>query len=59
MRTRGQDSSGRAFEELAHMLDVRPKDVRLGSIGRELMKSPFCPATPILRRLDEENERRF
>ncbi len=36
MRIKGTDSSGRAFEELAHTLDVTPSGVRLGSIRREL-----------------------
>jgi hypothetical protein len=44
------------LKELAHMLDVRAKSVRLGSIGRELIKSPCYPATQnaVSRRLDEE-----
>lgn len=36
VRIKGKDSSGQAFEELAHTLDVTPSGVRLGSIRREL-----------------------
>ena len=36
---RGTDSSGNAFEELAHTLDVTPTGVRLGGIRRELSAS--------------------
>jgi hypothetical protein len=36
VRIKGKDSSGKAFEELAHTLDVTASGVRLGSIRREL-----------------------
>jgi len=36
VRIKGTDSSGKAFEELAHTLDVTPSGVRLGSVRREL-----------------------
>ena len=36
VRVKGKDSSGQAFEELAHTLDVTSSGVRLGSIRREL-----------------------
>ena len=36
VRIKGKDSSGRAFEELAHTLDVTSTGVRLGSVRREL-----------------------
>ena len=36
VRIKGKDSSGKAFEELAHTLDVTPSGVRLGSVRREL-----------------------
>ena len=36
VRIKGKDSNGRAFEELAHTLDVTPSGVRLGSVRREL-----------------------
>jgi hypothetical protein len=36
VRIKGIDSSGSAFEELAHTLDVTASGVRLGSIRREL-----------------------
>ena len=36
VRIKGKDSSGKAFEELAHTLDVTPSGIRLGSVRREL-----------------------
>ena len=39
VRVKGTDSSGKAFEELAHTLDVTPTGVRLGGIRRELSAS--------------------
>jgi len=36
IRIKGTDSEGRAFEELAHTLDVTASGVRLGAIRREL-----------------------
>jgi hypothetical protein len=36
VRVKGKDSSGKAFEELVHTLDVTPTGVRLGSVRREL-----------------------
>jgi hypothetical protein len=36
VRVKGIDSSGNAFEELAHTLDVTANGVRLGAIRREL-----------------------
>jgi hypothetical protein len=36
VRIKGKDSSGKAFEELAHTLDVTATGVRLGSVRREL-----------------------
>lgn len=36
VRIKGKDSSGKAFEELAHTLDLNAKGMRLGSIRREL-----------------------
>jgi hypothetical protein len=36
VRIKGKDGSGKAFEELAHTLDVTPTGVRLGSVRREL-----------------------
>jgi PilZ domain-containing protein len=36
VRIKGKDSSGKAFEELAHTLDVTQSGVRLGSVRREL-----------------------
>jgi hypothetical protein len=36
VRIKGTDSSGKAFEELAHTLDVTATGVRLGAIRREL-----------------------
>jgi hypothetical protein len=36
VRVRGTDSEGKAFEVLAHTLDVTPAGVRLGAIRREL-----------------------
>lgn len=36
VRIKGKDSSGKAFEELAHTLDVTASGVRLGSVRREL-----------------------
>lgn len=36
VRIKGKDCSGKAFEELAHTLDVTPTGVRLGSVRREL-----------------------
>jgi hypothetical protein len=36
VRIKGKDSSGNAFEELAHTLDVTASGVRLGSVRREL-----------------------
>jgi len=37
VRVRAKDSSGAAFEELAHTLDVNALGVRLGSIRRDLI----------------------
>jgi hypothetical protein len=36
VRVKGTDSSGKAFDELAHTLDVTPTGIRLGSIRRVL-----------------------
>jgi PilZ domain len=36
VRIKGKDSSGKAFEDLAHTLDVTTTGVRLGSVRREL-----------------------
>jgi hypothetical protein len=36
VRVKGKDSNGKAFEELAHTLDVTATGVRLGAIRREL-----------------------
>lgn len=36
VRIKGKDSSGHAFEELAHTLDVTATGIRLGSVRREL-----------------------
>jgi hypothetical protein len=36
VRVRGKDASGKAFEELAHTLDVTPTGVRLGAIHHQL-----------------------
>lgn len=36
VRIKGKDSNGKAFEELAHTLDVTTTGVRLGSVRREL-----------------------
>jgi len=36
VRLRGKDSSGKAFDELVHTLDVALSGVRLGSVRREL-----------------------
>jgi hypothetical protein len=36
VRVKGTDSTGKAFEELVHTLDVTPTGVRLGSVRHEL-----------------------
>jgi hypothetical protein len=36
VRIKGMDSTGKAFEELVHTLDVTAAGVRLGSLHREL-----------------------
>lgn len=36
VKVKGKDSEGKAFEELAHTLDVTTSGARLGSIRREL-----------------------
>lgn len=36
VRVKGNDSTGKAFEELVHTLDVTPTGVRLGSVRHEL-----------------------
>ena len=36
VRIKGKDSNGKAFEELAHTLDVTATGLRLGSVRREL-----------------------
>jgi hypothetical protein len=36
VRIKGNDSTGAAFEELVHTLDVTPAGVRLGSVRRQL-----------------------
>ena len=36
VRVKGTDSTGKAFEELVHTLDVTPDGVRLGSVRHEL-----------------------
>lgn len=36
VKIKGKDSSGRAFEELAHTLDVTTVGARLGAIRREM-----------------------
>ncbi|HLV85448.1 MAG TPA: PilZ domain-containing protein [Candidatus Sulfotelmatobacter sp.] len=38
VRIKGKNSSGEAFEELAHTLDVTANGVRLGAIRQELSK---------------------
>ena len=38
VRIKGKDSSGEAFDELAHTLDVTATGVRLGSVRRELQE---------------------
>lgn len=36
LRLKGKDTTGTAFEDLVHTLDVTPAGVRLGSVRREL-----------------------
>lgn len=36
VRVKGKDSTGTAFEDMVHTLDVTPSGVRLGSVRREL-----------------------
>ena len=36
VRIKGTDSTGEAFDDLAHTLDVTPTGLRLGSVRREL-----------------------
>ncbi len=36
VRIKGKDSAGKAFDELAHTLDVNASGIRLGSVRREL-----------------------
>jgi len=36
VRVKGNDSTGKPFEELVHTLDVTPSGVRLGSVRHEL-----------------------
>ena len=36
VKVKGNDSTGKPFEELVHTLDVTPDGVRLGSVRREL-----------------------
>ena len=36
VRIKGKDSSGKAFDELAHTLDVNASGIRLGSVRRQL-----------------------
>jgi hypothetical protein len=36
IRLKGTDSAGKAFEDMAHTLDVTPAGVRLGSVRHEL-----------------------
>jgi hypothetical protein len=36
VRVKGKDSSGKAFEDLVHTLDVTPDGVRLGSVHHQL-----------------------
>jgi hypothetical protein len=36
VRVRGKDASGKAFEELAHTLDVTPVGARLGGLRHQL-----------------------
>ena len=36
VRVKGNDSAGKAFEELVHTLDVTPEGARLGSVRHEL-----------------------
>jgi len=36
VRVKGTDSTGKAFDELVHTLDVTPTGVRLGSVRHEL-----------------------
>lgn len=36
VRIKGTDSTGEAFEDLVHTLDLTPTGVRLGSVRREL-----------------------
>jgi hypothetical protein len=36
VRVKGNDSTGKTFEELVHTLDVTPDGVRLGSVRHEL-----------------------
>jgi hypothetical protein len=38
VRVRGKDSSGKAFDDLAHTLDVTATGVRLGSVRHELQR---------------------
>ena len=54
VRIKGTDSGGKAFEELAHTLDVTPTGVRLGAIRRELSfaetateRDPGFAASPV------------
>lgn len=47
VRVKGKDSSGEAFDELVHTLDVTPDGVRLGSVRREL--NPFDEVTVFYR----------
>ncbi len=36
VKVKGNDSTGKAFEELVHTLDVTPEGIRLGSVRHEL-----------------------
>lgn len=36
VRIKGKDSSGKAFDELVHTLDVHASGIRLGSVRRQL-----------------------
>lgn len=36
VRIKGKDNAGKAFDELAHTLDVNASGIRLGSVRREL-----------------------
>jgi hypothetical protein len=36
VRVKGNDSTGKAFEELVHTLDVTPAGIRLGSVRHQL-----------------------